>query len=53
MDKDQIIDNRNRVVFTYRNSAQKIKEVDENVLRVEIHYEMSFQDRSMFYRSID
>ena len=43
MDKDQIINNRNRVVFTYRNSARKINEVDEKVLRVEIHYEMVFK----------
>ena len=43
MDKDQIINNRNRVVFTYRNSARKINEVDAKVLWVEIHYEMVFK----------
>lgn len=42
MDKDQIINNRNRVFFPYRNSARRINEVDENVIRVEIHYEMFF-----------
>lgn len=43
MDKDQIINNRNRVVFTYKNSARKTNETDENIIRVESHYEMVFK----------
>lgn len=40
--KDKLIEARNRIYDIYRRSAREIKEIDPNVLSVEIHYEMRF-----------
>lgn len=42
MRKDQIIEARNRTYEIYSRSARKINDIDSNVIKVEIHYEMSF-----------
>lgn len=42
MNKDKIIEARNRTYDIYRRYARKINEIDSNVIKVEIHYEMRF-----------
>lgn len=42
MNKDKILEARNRTYDIYRRFAQKISELDSAVLKVEIHYEMRF-----------
>lgn len=39
MNKDKIIEARNRTYDIYRRFAQKIREFDSALLKVEIHYE--------------
>lgn len=40
MNKDKIIEARNRTYDIYRRFARKINDIDSNVIKVEIHYEM-------------
>lgn len=42
MNKDKIIEARNRTYDIYRRSARKISEIYSDVLEVKIHYEMRF-----------
>ena len=42
MNKDKIIEVRNRTYDIYRRFARKINDIDSNVIKVEIHYEMRF-----------
>ena len=42
MNKDKIIEARNRTYDIYRRFARKINDIDSNVIKVEIHYEMRF-----------
>ena len=42
MNKDKIIEARNRTYDIYRRSARKISEFDSAVLNVEIHYKLKF-----------
>ena len=42
MNKDKIIEARNRTYDIYRRFARKISEFDSAVLKVEIHYELNF-----------
>lgn len=42
MNKDKIIEARNRTYDIYRRFARNINDIDSNVIKVEIHYEMRF-----------
>lgn len=42
MNKDKIIEARNRTYDIYRRSARKISEFDSAILKVEIHYKLNF-----------
>ena len=45
MNKDKIIEARNRTYDIYRRFARKINDIDSNVIKVEIHYENEILDR--------